>query len=97
MAFDRIYGAWWDRVIRTDAQGAVRRGVERYVRAQTSATERLSGGDELLAGPTITAASGPSAGAEPSSAPAPVSSASIRRAGAELGERDLGRARRARR
>jgi hypothetical protein len=31
--YDRIYGAWWDRVIRSDAQGAVRRGVERYVRA----------------------------------------------------------------
>jgi hypothetical protein len=31
--YDRIHGAWWDRVIRSDARGAVRRGVERYVRA----------------------------------------------------------------
>jgi hypothetical protein len=32
-SYDRIYGAWWDHVIRSDARGAVRRGVERYVRA----------------------------------------------------------------
>ena len=31
--FDRIYGAWWDRVIRAGAKDAVRRGAERYVRA----------------------------------------------------------------
>ena len=31
--FDRIYGAWWDRVVREDAKNVVRRSVERYVRA----------------------------------------------------------------
>lgn len=35
VAFDRIHGAWWDRVIRSQAKDAVRRGVERYLRAQT--------------------------------------------------------------
>jgi hypothetical protein len=32
-AFDRIYGAWWDRVVLADAKAAVRRSVERYARA----------------------------------------------------------------
>jgi len=31
--FDRIYGAWWDRVVTTDGSLAVRRSAERYVRA----------------------------------------------------------------
>ena len=31
--FDRIYGAWWDRVIRFGAKDSVRRGAERYARA----------------------------------------------------------------
>lgn len=31
--FDRIYGAWWDRVIPAGAKDAVRRSAERYVRA----------------------------------------------------------------
>src|SRR5207244_12778823 len=31
--FDRIYGAWWDRVIDTDGRAAVRRSAERYARA----------------------------------------------------------------
>lgn len=35
LAFDRLYGAWWDRVIRSNAKGAVRTGVERYLRALT--------------------------------------------------------------
>jgi glyoxylase-like metal-dependent hydrolase (beta-lactamase superfamily II) len=30
--FDRIYGAWWDRVVREDGKEAVRRSSERYVR-----------------------------------------------------------------
>lgn len=34
--FDRIYGAWWDRVVASDGKEAVRRSVERYVRALTS-------------------------------------------------------------
>jgi glyoxylase-like metal-dependent hydrolase (beta-lactamase superfamily II) len=32
-AFDRIYGAWWDRVVPEDAKAAVARSAERYVRA----------------------------------------------------------------
>ena len=28
--FERIYGAWWDRVVPADAKGAVRRSVARY-------------------------------------------------------------------
>jgi hypothetical protein len=31
--FDRIYGAWWDRNIESDAKNAVRRSAERYKRA----------------------------------------------------------------
>ena len=35
-AFDRIYGAWWDRVVPTDAKAVVQRSADRYVRAITS-------------------------------------------------------------
>src|SRR5947207_6083870 len=31
--FDRIYGAWWDAVVRSDAKAAVDRSAERYLRA----------------------------------------------------------------
>ncbi len=31
--FDRIYGAWWDRHIESDAAAAVARSLERYVAA----------------------------------------------------------------
>jgi hypothetical protein len=31
--FDRIYGAWWDRVVRQDGKNVVRRSADRYVRA----------------------------------------------------------------
>ena len=31
--FDRIYGAWWDRNVGSDAKNAVRRSAERYKRA----------------------------------------------------------------
>lgn len=31
--FDRIYGAWWDRNVESDAKEAVRRSAERYKRA----------------------------------------------------------------
>ncbi len=31
--FDRIYGAWWGKVVQQDAKNAVRRSAERYVRA----------------------------------------------------------------
>jgi len=32
-AFDRIYGGWWDSVVRSDAKAAVKRSAERYIRA----------------------------------------------------------------
>ena len=32
-AFDRIYGAWWDRNVAADGQAAVRRSAERYTKA----------------------------------------------------------------
>jgi hypothetical protein len=32
-AFDRIYGAWWERVLDHDAKAAVERSVERYIAA----------------------------------------------------------------
>ena len=31
--FDKIYGAWWDRVVREDGKRVVERSAERYVRA----------------------------------------------------------------
>jgi hypothetical protein len=31
-AYDRVYGAWWDRVIESDGKQAVARSVERYLR-----------------------------------------------------------------
>ncbi len=31
-AFDRIYGAWWERIVARDAKGTVQRSAERYVR-----------------------------------------------------------------
>ena len=31
--FDRIYGAWWGKVVTTDATAAVIRSAERYIRA----------------------------------------------------------------
>lgn len=32
-AFDRLYSAWWDRVVQVDAKNAVKRSAERYIRA----------------------------------------------------------------
>ena len=32
-SFSRIYGAWWDRNVASDAKAAVRRSADRYVRA----------------------------------------------------------------
>lgn len=32
-AFDRLHGAWWERVVMADGKGAVRRSAERYIRA----------------------------------------------------------------
>jgi hypothetical protein len=31
--FDRVYGAWWGKVVSADAKAAVRRSAERYIRA----------------------------------------------------------------
>ena len=31
--FDRIYGAWWDRVVKSDAKAAVNRSAKRYIAA----------------------------------------------------------------
>lgn len=31
--FDRIFGAWWGKVVRDDAKAAVKRSAERYIRA----------------------------------------------------------------
>ena len=31
--YDRIYGAWWGRVVASGAKDAVRRSAERYIRA----------------------------------------------------------------
>jgi hypothetical protein len=33
--FERIYGAWWDRVLDQDGKAAVRRSVDRYIAAIT--------------------------------------------------------------
>jgi hypothetical protein len=33
MAYDRLYSAWWEKVIATDAKAAVRCSAERYLRA----------------------------------------------------------------
>jgi hypothetical protein len=32
-AFERIYGAWFDAVVREDGKGALQRSAERYVAA----------------------------------------------------------------
>jgi hypothetical protein len=31
LAFDRIYGGWWDRVTHSDGKGAVERSARRYL------------------------------------------------------------------
>ena len=31
--FDRIYGAWWDAIVQTDAKASVQKSAERYIRA----------------------------------------------------------------
>jgi glyoxylase-like metal-dependent hydrolase (beta-lactamase superfamily II) len=31
-AFDRIYGGWWDSIVKSDAKAAVKRSAERYIR-----------------------------------------------------------------
>lgn len=41
LRFDRIYGAWWERVVERDGQAAVRRSAERYLAALGSDAEEL--------------------------------------------------------
>jgi hypothetical protein len=36
LEYDRIYGAWWDRVIPTGAKDVVARSAQRYVKAISS-------------------------------------------------------------
>lgn len=31
--FERIYGAWWGKIVTTDAKAAVHRSADRYIRA----------------------------------------------------------------
>lgn len=38
-AFERIYGAWWDKIVFHDAKAAVRRSADRYIRALTASTD----------------------------------------------------------
>ena len=33
LAFDRIYGGWWDSIAKSDAKRAVKRSAERYIKA----------------------------------------------------------------
>jgi glyoxylase-like metal-dependent hydrolase (beta-lactamase superfamily II) len=33
LAFDRIYGGWWDLIVSSDAKAAVKRSAERYIKA----------------------------------------------------------------
>jgi hypothetical protein len=40
-AFDVLYGAWWQRVIRSDADAAVQRSAERYIAKVSAEPERL--------------------------------------------------------
>jgi hypothetical protein len=35
-AFEQIYGAWWERNVRSDGKGAVSRSAERYLRASSA-------------------------------------------------------------
>jgi hypothetical protein len=32
-AFERLYGGWWDLIVRKDAKAAVKRSAERYIQA----------------------------------------------------------------
>lgn len=40
--FERIYGAWWERVVRRDGKAAVTRSAERYVRAIGSGAQEAT-------------------------------------------------------
>jgi hypothetical protein len=50
--FDRIYGAWWDRHIESDARAAVERSLERYL----AAIEKGHGDPEAFLDPAVRSA-----------------------------------------
>jgi hypothetical protein len=33
LAFDRIYGGWWDLIVTSNAKAAVKHSAERYIKA----------------------------------------------------------------
>jgi len=33
LAFDRLYGGWWDLIVRSEAKAAVKHSAERYIKA----------------------------------------------------------------
>jgi hypothetical protein len=41
LRFDRLYGAWWGRIVERDAQAAVARSAERYLAALSSEADEL--------------------------------------------------------
>ena len=43
LSFDRIYGAWWGKVVESDAKLVVRRSVERYLAALEGRFQPLRG------------------------------------------------------
>jgi len=43
LAFDTLYGGWWDRIVAPDARGAVLRSAERYIAAISGQQEAGSG------------------------------------------------------
>lgn len=48
LVFDRIYGAWWEKVVPTDAHGAVQRSVTRYLDALAGRFHAPDGGSPIV-------------------------------------------------
>jgi glyoxylase-like metal-dependent hydrolase (beta-lactamase superfamily II) len=46
-AFDRLYGAWWGRVVQEDAKAAVARSAARYIAALGGEGQAPTGGDRV--------------------------------------------------
>jgi hypothetical protein len=44
-AFDRLYGAWWGRVVQEDAKAAVARSAARYIAALGGDGQAAMGGE----------------------------------------------------
>ena len=78
VTFDRIHGAWWSRYL-VERPEAVRRGVERDAVVLRRCAGRPSPAAATQLCPSDIMAASPNAVRRRSSAPAPVSSASIRR------------------